>query len=306
MIDFTEYMQNHPSFRAYGGANGIKKGIIFRNEPYMLKIEHRNKKNKYINSILSEYISSKIFSMLNIETQEVILGKVVDNNKEKLCVACKDFKKPGEYLYEFLSIKNSVLTENSSNGSGMELDEILDAINRQKFFPANKVKKHFWEMFIVDAYLGNFDRHNGNWGILVNEITHSARLAPVFDCGSCLYPAATDENLKYFLETPDELNKRIYEFPRTAIRVNGEKQLYHEFLLTTENKECLNAIAKIVPIINKKSFNIKSFIKIIPILTSTRKNFYNKILAMRRELILLPALERANKLLNIKEQTLSR
>ena len=44
MIDFTEYMQNHPSFRAYGGANGIKKGIIFRNEPYMIKIEHRTKK----------------------------------------------------------------------------------------------------------------------------------------------------------------------------------------------------------------------------------------------------------------------
>ena len=143
MIDFTEYVQNCPSFRAYGGANGIKKGIIFRNEPYMLKIEHINKQNKYINSILSEYISSKIFSMLNIETQEVILGKVIDNNKEKLCVACKDFKKHGEYLYEFLSIKNSVLTENSSNGSGMELEEILDAINSQQFFRLIKLKNVF-------------------------------------------------------------------------------------------------------------------------------------------------------------------
>lgn len=299
MIDFTEYVQNCPSFRAYGGANGIKKGIIFRNEPYMLKIEHINKQNKYINSILSEYISSKIFSMLNIETQEVILGKVIDNNKEKLCVACKDFKKHGEYLYEFLSIKNSVLTENSSNGSGMELEEILDAINRQQFFSADKVKERFWEMFVVDAYLGNFDRHNGNWGILVNELTHSARLAPVFDCGSCLYPAATDENLKYFLEAPDEMDKRIYEFPRTAIRVNGEKQLYHEFLLMTTDKDCLKAIAKIVPVINKKSFMIRDFIKNISVLSPVRKNFYNKILNMRREKILAPALERANKLLNI-------
>lgn len=54
MIDFSEYVQNHPSFRAYGGANGIKKGIIFRNEPYMLKIEHRNKK---INILIVYYLN---------------------------------------------------------------------------------------------------------------------------------------------------------------------------------------------------------------------------------------------------------
>lgn len=161
-------------------------------------------------------------------------------------------------------------------------------------------------MFVVDAYLGNFDRHNGNWGILVNELTHSARLASVFDCGSCLYPAATDENLKYFLEAPDEMDKRIYEFPRTAIRVNGEKQLYHEFLLMTTDKDCLKAIAKIVLVINKKSFMIRDFIKNISVLSPVRKNFYNKILNMRREKILAPALERANKLLNIRKQTLSR
>ena len=28
IIDFTEIAQNNPSFRAYGGANGIKKGIL--------------------------------------------------------------------------------------------------------------------------------------------------------------------------------------------------------------------------------------------------------------------------------------
>lgn len=88
IIDFTEIVKNNPSFRAYGGVNGIKKGVLFKGNPYMLKIEYNGKKN----SILSEYISSKVYSMLDIPTQEVILGKIYDNEREKLCVACKDFK----------------------------------------------------------------------------------------------------------------------------------------------------------------------------------------------------------------------
>lgn len=37
MIDFTQIAKTN-SFRAYGGANGVKKGIIFNGKQYMLKI----------------------------------------------------------------------------------------------------------------------------------------------------------------------------------------------------------------------------------------------------------------------------
>ena len=194
IIDFTEIVKNNPSFRAYGGVNGIKKGVLFKGNPYMLKIEHNGKKN----SILSEYISSKVYSMLGIPTQEVILGKIYDNEREKLCVACKDFKEKDEYLYEFLNIKNSVLMENSSNGFSTELIEILEAIDRQNFCPSDEVRKRFWTMFVVDAYLGNFNRHNGNWGFLVNEKTGTKQLAPIFDCASCLYPELRMNSYKIF------------------------------------------------------------------------------------------------------------
>lgn len=46
----------------------------------MLKIEARDKgSNTYKNSVICEYISCKIFSLLNIPTQEVILGRIKDN-----------------------------------------------------------------------------------------------------------------------------------------------------------------------------------------------------------------------------------
>lgn len=48
--------------------------------------------------------------------------------------------------------------------------------------------QHFWDMFIVDALIGNWDRYNGNWGFLYNPVTDEVEIAPVFDCGSCLFP----------------------------------------------------------------------------------------------------------------------
>ena len=298
MIDFTEIAKEQPSFRAYGGANGMKKGILYNNQPYMLKIEHRGKKksNAYKHSVLSEYISSRIYSMLNIPAQEVILGKIYDNGKEKLCVACKDFKDKGEYLYEFLNIKNAVLTENSSNGSGTELNEILDAIEKQNFCDPRLVKERFWNMFVIDAYLGNFDRHNGNWGFLVNEITGTKKLAPVFDCGSCLFPAPTDEQLAQFLADSDEMDKRVYVFPNSIIENDGKKINYNEFLQTTLNKDCLTAVRKIVPIIEAKTADINDFINGIDALSDTRKRFYTEILKRRRAKILEPALDRSQRI----------
>ena len=294
IIDFTEIVKNNPSFRAYGGVNGIKKGVLFKGNPYMLKIEHNGKKN----SILSEYISSKVYSMLDIPTQEVILGKIYDNEREKLCVACKDFKKKDEYLYEFLTIKNTVLTENSSNGFSTELIEILEAIDRQNFCPSGEVRERFWTMFVVDAYLGNFNRHNGNWGFLVNEKTGTKQLAPIFDCASCLYPEFTDEQLQDFLNVPNKLEKGIYTFPKSVIKQNEEKINYHEFFQTTLNDDCLEAVKKMIPKIEKKSDEIKDFINGIEVLTSVRKQFYIQILKMRREKILQPALKRADYLVN--------
>ena len=36
------------------------------------------------------------------------------------------------------------------------------------FFYAQDNHK-FWDMFIIDALIGNHDRHNGNWGFLLNK-----------------------------------------------------------------------------------------------------------------------------------------
>ena len=76
-------------------------------------------------------------------------------------------------------------------------------------------------MFIADALLGNFDRHNGNWGILVDEESQTAEIAPVYDCGSCLYPQLGAHEMQAVLDDEREVNRRVYEYPTSAIMNGG-------------------------------------------------------------------------------------
>ena len=82
-------------------------------------------------------------------------------------------------------------------------------------------------MFIGDSLLGNFDRHNGNWGFLVNEKKGLIKLAPVYDCGSCLYPQLDEKKMAYVLSNPEEINERIYVFPNSALKENDKKIVTH-------------------------------------------------------------------------------
>lgn len=68
-------------------------------------------------------------------------------------------------------------------------------------------------MFAVDALLGNFDRHNGNWGFLYDPKNDRREIAPVYDCGSCLLPQADDAVMRAVLTDKEALDLRIYRFP---------------------------------------------------------------------------------------------
>ena len=52
-----------------------------------------------------------------------------------------------------------------------DIMEVIDEINNTKKFSIvlnDNIKEKFWNMFIVDSLIGNTDRHNGNWGLLIN------------------------------------------------------------------------------------------------------------------------------------------
>lgn len=284
LIDFTDCEIKNTYL--YSGANGKKIGIKYNNNIYMLKFPSLAKieDESYSNSVYSEYISCQIFSSLGFNTQETILGKYRINNKEKIVCACKDFTTNGYELKEFAELKNSVLLNSSSNGYGTELSDVLETIKEQKLIDSEILKEHFWNMFIVDALLGNFDRHNGNWGILINRNIDDMQIAPIYDCGSCLFPQLTDQMMKEYINNEEEINKRIYIFPNSILKINDKKINYYEFISSLKNEDCNKAVLNIFPKIQLNKIN--AIIDNIDILSDIRKEFYKKIIIERYSKIL--------------------
>ena len=211
--------------KSYGGANGNKLSILIDNEIYMLKLPQKATKNEYLsyaNSSISEYIGSHIYNLLKINAQETLLGLYTYNNIERISVACKDFEKNGYVLKDFASVKNQII-DSSSNGYGTELKDILQTIENQHIIDPIELSNHFWDMFIIDALIGNWDRHNGNWGFILNKESEQIIFAPIYDCGSCLNPMLEDSDIQKISET--EL-KNLAINTYSCIKENGKKINY--------------------------------------------------------------------------------
>ena len=283
MIDFTSAKVKN---KAYAGANGSKISVIYNNEQYMLKfppLPTINKEMSYTNSCISEYIGCKIFDSVGIPVQETVIGTYTSNGREKIVVACKDFTSPGITLQDFVSLKNRII-DSERNGYGTELNDILSTIDEQTSMDSDAIKIRFWDMFIVDALIGNWDRHNGNWGFLYNNSTDEVVLAPVFDCGSSLYPQADDELMTRILNNKNEFNHRIFDIPLSAITYNGKKINYFNFLSEGKFEDCNTALKRILSRIDMKKFY--EIIDDTPTVTDIQNEFYKTMLTARKERIL--------------------
>lgn len=262
----------------------------------MLKFPPHPVKNQdisYSNSCISEYLGCKIFEKAGVPVQETILGTYkTKKGVEKIVVACKDFTSVGIELQDFASLKNQII-DSEQNGYGTELADILSVFDEQTAMEPENIRERFWDMFIVDAFIGNWDRHNGNWGFLYHVQSDELTLAPVFDCGSCLYPQADERMIMKILADKQEINHRIFNIPLSAIQNNGKKINYYEFISALDNEECNRALLRILSRIDMKEiFNV---IEKTPFISDLQKEFYRTMLMTRKERILDYSVKRMSK-----------
>ena len=283
MIDFTKCEQLK---RGYAGANGNKISVRYNNEIYMLKFPSGAKINPdmhYTNGCISEYLGCHIFELAEIPVQETLLGTYHDGVKERMVVACKDMTSVGVVLQDFASLKNQAISS-ERNGYGTELKDVLYTIDEQMAVDPEKLRDFFWNMFVVDALIGNWDRHNGNWGFLYNQSTDEMTIAPVYDCGSSLYPQADEDTMRLILENNGERNTRIYNRPVSALKINDKKINYYSYISSMENEDLNNALLRIVPRINEDA--VRKMVDATPILSDLQKEFYKTMLIQRKHIIL--------------------
>lgn len=291
LIDFSKYELTPAS---YSGANGRKLSVVYNDELYMLKfpsIALHNDNLHYSNSVLSEFIGCHIYQELGIDVQETLLGIFTENGNQYPVVACKDFLESGYVLQDFAATKNRVF-DSFHGGYGTDLNSILEALDEQQYIPNNEMKKRFWQMFVVDTLIGNWDRHNGNWGTLYNRKTRDIKLAPVYDCGSCLFAEADEQIMQEVIKGGPERDLRIYDKPTSTFRVDGKRITYSQYFNGNICHDCKKVLFELYPKI--EDLDIQSVISKVPkeLITETQSNFYTTIIKERQNNILLPAYQK--------------
>ena len=284
MIDFSGCKQN---YRFYDGYSGNKIGIEYQGDNYMVKfakrpvtddgIPYKNVSVSYSNSPISEYIGSHVYQIVGIDTHDTLLG----TRNGKTVVACKDFVKEGQTLVEFNKIKTTSedFIDSNSSGACTDLLEVLQVIDRHKVFETirTEVKHRFWQMFTLDAILGNTDRNNKNWGILLER--DKVQLAPVYDLGNCLNPWFSNNKIEKYLADNDLLKTIAYTGYRCIYKKDGRRINPFQYLQKKPNLKDTEILHKI--------FNRESEIKDLIFATceEPRATFYWELIKLRTEVL---------------------
>ena len=280
MIDITNYKQE---INNYGGSE-LKATYIINGEKYMVKMPDPIRKKTldlgYMNNQYSEYIGCHIFESVGIPVQKTMLVKLNKDGKEKIAVACKDFLNSGEELIEISNVSLSLSTEKKYKISIEDVYEIINKMSVNYKLDENKLISNFWDMFVVDALIGNTDRHFGNWGFIKKDDIIS--FAPVYDCGSSLHPLLSENEQIKLMSDSIAFKNSSYNIA-SVYTMNNKKIFYHE-IFRNPPVDLKEAIKKIVPKIDMEK--IKEIIASTEGLSKTQKEYYFKDILLRKEEIL--------------------
>ena len=281
-MDFT----NYPKTNIWYGGSERKQGIIIDNQDYMLKFQKVDPFSLKYNHI-SEFLGSHIFSLLGFKVQDTILGTYQDQQ----VVACRNFINKDEQFVPFNDVGESSLDQDKDKFqySYEDINQML--IINKKLTNVEKTIEFFWDMFIVDALIGNFDRHGANWGFIKKDNKYD--IAPIFDNGSCLFPSMSDENMMLeIINSKQETERRVFSFPTSQIKLNNNKSSYYELIHSLKYEQCNNALIRIYNIIDLNK--IYSLIDSIDQISQIHKDFYKHMLYARYTLILKSSMELLN------------
>ncbi|MCL2047029.1 MAG: HipA domain-containing protein [Oscillospiraceae bacterium] len=281
MIDFDKGEEKLNKF--FGSE--VKTTVVYDNEIYMIKYPDpiREKKNllSYMNNQYSEHIGSCIFGACGFHVQETLLGYFTDSKgQRKIVVGCKDFTQNGSTLHEFSKLCNQIQVDGKS---GTTIESVYEVVKESQLITnKDEVIETFWDMFVVDALIGNPDRHFDNWGFL--ETNGNITFAPIYDCGSSLAATISDEKMKELLSIPSSFKNEEYNLT-SCYQMNGKRIFYHE-IFKTPPLDLTEAIRRTVPKIDMHI--IHEIVQNTPLMSQIRKEYLLQALDLRYEQILAP------------------
>ncbi len=259
MIKIEKFDLLSPSGISYGGHGGSKKGIIIDGDKWFLKYPKSTKSMdvqglSYSTTPLSEYLGSHIYELVGLETHQTKLGYA----NGKIVVACKDFLDNDEIIIDYNMIKNEYdenveraieqLSSSSLSDNNHNLEEVLVIMDKNFYFKSiPELKERFWDMFVIDAFISNNDRNEGNWGLVLNKKTNKLRVSPVFDNGASFYNKASDDKLLSIFNDDVKFRQVVYDSSVSIYRINDKIINPLKYIEKMENEDCNSAILRMVP-----------------------------------------------------------
>ena len=288
----------------YGGNAGRKICIEMDGSRWMVKFPEptagmRGRVASYTTSPLSEWLGSHIYESLGIDAHETVLGYC----EGKLVCACRDFAWPDKRLVEFHDMKNSLSDDlpesfenRPSDGRSLVLSDVLSAIDNLADDSA-LVRERFWDMFVVDAFIGNADRNNENWGFLI-EPDGAMHLAPVFDNGNSFFNKRRDSAAIERIDDLSALKQDAIGGVRSCyLKDDGHPISPMKFIRSAESPECNAALVRFMERLDLDA--VESLIESVPEeylnltpLPREVKDFHKEVLRLRVRECFAPALEK--------------
>lgn len=257
----------------YGGAAGQKRAMRMDGSLWMVKFPESTKSfpgrdlphnhlPSYTTSPLSEYIGSHIYGSLGIPVHETLLG----TREGKVVVACRDFVGQGR-INDFASIKNTVSDDDlehgtSSSGRGEYLTDALRVIGEAPIFEGmrDEVLRRFWDMFVVDSFILNNDRNNGNWGS--GPLGSRPSLTPVYDNGQSFFNKKGNSVMERALDDPKAVWGDVKSSHSFYLHGDGTHVKPFDFLASTHDENAIAALGRFIDHVDLHA--VRSIIEEIP------------------------------------------
>lgn len=267
------------SGRVYGGADAQKLGLRTHGENWMFKFPSAKSR------ACVEVFGSEVYDLLGFPVQETHLARYDASNG----VICKDFCRKGDVLQPFESYMTTFLPKRLagwramlSEGGSMKLETTLVIFREHPAFRRwPEVRERFWDMFLIDALIGNNGRLPSDWGILQSS-DGALKLAPVYDNGAALSPLPPEEAMKEMLSDVNKLNEyAIDQCENAYLDAAGNHIHPFRYLADDVDQRLRREFSWLYSKMVDKMDDITGLLWDIPGFTDLEKDFYQEVLRWR-------------------------